>query len=114
VPLRLNALLVFIRIGAEIIPTTAASTCELPGEAIYFSVVTEGPAQISGEKNDGALHIAGQLTLANYKQKVRQGLTRRPQPAAEPARAALYKSAQHVATRKQPRHSERPSRHPKP
>jgi len=47
------------------------STCELPGQSSYFSAVTDGPAQIAGEKNKGAVHIGGQLTLSPfYSQKV--------------------------------------------
>jgi len=50
----------------------ALSTCELPGESFYFSAVTDGPAQIAGENNMGAVHIGGQLTLSPfYAQKVR-------------------------------------------
>jgi len=47
------------------------STCELPGESFYFSAVTDGAAQIAGEKSKGAVHIGGQLTMSpNYAQTV--------------------------------------------
>jgi len=53
-------------------PRRALSTCELPGESLYFSAVTDGPAQIAGENNMGAVYIGGQLTLSPfYAQKVR-------------------------------------------
>jgi len=47
-------------------PRRALATCALPGESFYFSAITEGPAQIAGEKNKGAIHIGGQLTLSTH------------------------------------------------
>jgi hypothetical protein len=49
-------------------------TCTLPGRAALFSVVTEGPAQISGNQVYGPSHIGGQMTSNPrkpfYNQKV--------------------------------------------
>lgn len=53
----------------------ATSRCTLPGNATLFSVVTEGPAQISSNQVYGPLHIGGRVTSNPtnpfYTQKVR-------------------------------------------
>lgn len=65
--------------------------CSIPFGASNFSVITRGPAQISGKKILKALHIGGQVTSnpgsPSYNQKVRftfldrvQGCTRRWEP----------------------------------